>query len=148
MASFTKKTNSNGTPVYRNVSENKPVKAENIPEKVLEKLDIVPEGTEVPENDEIDTTKVPVADEPAQSEDTERIHLDNTLCVNGRAYRGGAELDENGEAQDIYITVPKDMVKDLKRMDKEYKQYEKDLHRGQDFSLKAASVKVEGIQAQ
>lgn len=146
MASFTKKTNSNGTPVYRNTTANIPVKAEDIPASVLEKLDIVPEGTEVQENDGIDLDKVPEPDKLDADVETEKIHLDNTLCVNGKAYRGGTEVGEDGEEHDITIEVPKEMVTDLKRMDREYKQYEKDLHRGQNFSLQAAAVKVSSVR--
>lgn len=142
MASYTKKTNSNGTPVYRNVTDNVPVKAGNIPELVLAKLEVVPEGTVVPENDQIDDT-VPNAPTPDKSVKTVKIHLDNTLCVNGVAYRGGVELDEDDNEVDVEIEVPEEMVKDLKRMDRAYKKYEGDLHRGQDFSRKAAGLDAE-----
>ena len=144
MAVYTKNVTKAGVAQYR--LDGKLVAKEDIPSLVLDKLEIAPEGTNVPADDSIDTDAVPVAEVP-ENVTTVSIHLEHTLCVNGKAYRGGTELNEDGEEEDVYIDVPADQAEDLKRIDKANSRYEKNLHRGQDLSRKAAGVRVESINA-
>lgn len=145
MAVFTKKTAANGQVQYR--KDGTLVSPDAIDELVLAKLDSVSEGTPVPEDGEIDTDVVPEAPAPEPTDDTVRIHLGHTICVNGKAYRGGVEIDEeSGEKRDVYITVEKDVAEDLKRIDDANTECEQNLfrdngnsrepgHRPQDINL-------------
>ncbi len=145
MAVFTKKTAANGQVQYR--KDGTLVSPDAIDELVLAKLDSVAEGTPVPEDGEIDTDVVPEAPTPEPTDDTVRIHLAHTICVNGKAYRGGVEIDEeSGEKRDVYITVEKDVAEDLKRIDDANTECEQNLfhdngnskepgHRPQDINL-------------
>ena len=128
MAVFTKKTAANGQVQYR--KDGALVSLDTIDEAVLAKLDSVAEGTPVPEDSEIDTDVVPEAPAPESTDDTVRIHLAHTVCVNGKAYRGGVEIDEeSGEKRDVYITVEKDVAEDLKRIDDANTECEQNLFR-------------------
>jgi len=131
---FTRKTNAKGTVVYRNVSENKQVKEEDVPAHVLATLKEMPEGTKVPESAELadNAGQAPVA--PQKGVATRTIEIDRNILINGVVYRGNQE-----------ITVPEEVAVELLRMNKEHNQYERNLVKKQDFS-RQAEVRPQDVQ--
>ena len=150
MSVFTKKTLETGQVQYR--KDGKLISNEErakLDPALLEKLDIAPEGTKVPESDEVVATEENIAPEATQADTTEQvveIHLERNLMINGKVYRGGyeTELDDDGEViseEPIKIRVAKSIADDLTRMDREHTTYERNLMRGQNKARHVPQVK-------
>lgn len=133
MAVFTKKTDDNGVVRYRNVTENKPVAKDKLSAELLARLDIAPEGTEVPESPDIDETVNEVAKAPTKGK-VRKINLLHPILVNGKVYQRGD------------ITVPEEMADDLLRIDEENTQYEANLMKDQGKALMAGEVRAQDVQ--
>lgn len=123
MAVFTKKTDAAGKVQYRNITTGKRVGADDLDAILKAKLDELAEGTEVPESADIESnegTKDYVANE--EEEGLVEVTLDHPLLVNGKVFKKGT------------VKVSKEQAADLKRMDDEHTEYERNLLRGHDRS--------------
>lgn len=145
MSNFTKKTTESGQVQYR--KDGKLVAKDSIDEKTLAKLDVAPEGTVVPDTDEVVANPDNTAPEPTASKDTVEIHLERNHMVNGKVYRGGYDVEQDPETKEVLsetpikITVTKDMAEELQRNDRLHTTYERNLMRGQNKARVAPQVK-------
>ena len=147
MAYFTKKTTSAGQVQYR--KDGNLVSVETVDEKMLAKLNVAPEGTKVPEDDQVQPTpENGVAKTPnVPAEQLVEIHLERNHMVNGKVYLGGynttvdPETNEVLEEDPIKIKVTKEMATELQRNDRRHTTYEKNLMRGQNLARVAPQVK-------
>lgn len=147
MAVFTKKTLESGQVQYR--KDGNLVKKAEIDEKLLAKLNVAPEGTPVPESDEVQPTEDNgLAETPnVAPEKLVTIHLERNHMVNGKVYAGGYNVEVDPETKEVIseepieIQVTKDMAEELKRNDREHTKYERNLMRGQNMARVAPQVK-------
>lgn len=134
MKVYTRKANSKGTMVYRNVTENKPVSKDRLSAELLARLDVAPEGTHVPESADLADNAGEAPTAPAEGEKTMTLEIDRNILINGKVYPGGKE-----------ITVPYDIGVDLKRMNKEHTAYELSLVKKHDYS-RTSDVRPQDVQ--
>lgn len=149
MSVYTKKTLESGQVQYR--KDGKLISNEErdqLDPKLLERLNIAPEGTKVPESADVTATEDNTAEEPkAPAEELVEIHLERNHMVNGKVYRGGYDTEVDPETGDVVseepikIKVTKEMAEELKRNDRVHSTYEKNLMRGQNLARTAPQVK-------
>lgn len=160
---YTKKTAENNQVQYR--KDGNLVAKASIPDDVLQKLSIAPEGTPVPESADVVATpentavdpvgsadsgavgSAPVPESADVSEKRVKIHLERNIMVNGKVYLGGYDTEVNEETGDVLsetpieIEVTQEMAEELKRIDRDHTTYERNLIRGQNRAKTAPQVK-------
>jgi hypothetical protein len=128
MANYTKNTNEETNEVVYKLGT-KNVSKEEIPEEILEKLEIASEGTKVPENSDVQASGNEAKDEKP-SEKTKTIKLRRPICINGQVYVNKRS-----------ITVPKAVAEDLQRIDDEIDEQERNLIKSEDRTRRNSDVR-------
>ena len=148
MSVYTKKTLESGQVQYR--KDGKLISNEErdgLDPKLLARLDTAPEGTKVPESDEVIATDDNTAPAPETKEKLVEIHLERNHMVNGKVYLGGYDVEIDPETREVVaetpikIKVTEDMAEELLRNDRNNTTYEKNLMRGQNLARVAPQVK-------